>query len=379
MKKTSSPNRLALRIAEEIKKRGAITFERFTEYALYDEEDGYYQNGKAEIGKKGDFYTSPAAHRAFGETLARVVSGLKNKIAPGAEEKITVLETGGASGVLAFDILDALARTDPETYGTVEYLLLDRCETGKCAVSGAHTNFRRIKSFADAGHIMGIILSNELFDAIPFHRLVFRGGKMREIFVSMGKDGFTQTEGAPSSTDLLKYFDRFGGAAEMGFAEGQRFEIRPAAAKLLKQMADTLGRGVILTIDYGFRAGELFSPDRESGTFKCVSDHKINESPYENIGHQDITAHVDFENLEKAGEVSGLATLKYTTQGQFLVDWGIMDVAAQNPDEIPAIKNLFMPGMMGDAFRVLMQAKNAPELARGFYPESPFRISFGVE
>ncbi|QMU55756.1 MAG: hypothetical protein GKS04_00915 [Candidatus Mycalebacterium zealandia] len=379
MKKTSSRNRIAHRIEEEIKKHGPITFEKFTGHALYDEDDGYYRCGKAEIGKKGDFYTNPAAHRAFGETLARVISDLRNKIAPGADEKITVLEVGGANSVLASDILDSLARTDPETYGAVQYSLLDLCEPRKCAASGVHPNFRRIKSLADAGHTTGIILSNELFDAIPFHRLVFRGGKIREIFVSLGEDGFTETESVPSSADLLKYFDRFGGAEEMGFLEGQQFEIRPAAAKMLKQMADTLVKGVILTIDYGFRARELFSPDRVGGTFKCVSEHKINESPYENIGNQDITAHVDFENLEKAGEVSGLATLKYTTQGQFLVDWGIIDVAGQNPDEILAIKNLFMPTMMGDSFRVLMQSKNAPELAQGFYPESPLRISFGVD
>ncbi len=397
-------NELAGAIADEIENRGAITFERFMERALYDAEFGYYANGGARTGKKGDFYTSPTAHRAFGETLARLIGGLKKQIElPNGTRKMTVLEAGGGDGGLALDILSSLARTDPETYGSVEYILLDRCKPRQCAVSGKHSNFRRAESFTDIKKpVTGIILSNELFDAIPFHRLVFRNGKIKEIFVSVSRAGshsrpepppltmgegrgegtrsvFMETESAPSTDETVRYFDGRGGADKMGFAEGQRFEVCRSAGNLLKRMADTLEKGVILTIDYGFGTEELFSPARMSGTFKCVSNHRISESLYEKIGEQDITAHVDFGNLEKTGEESGLATLKYTTQGQFLIDWGIMDIAGENPDEILAVKNLFMPGMMGDSFRVLLQTKNARELKSGFYPESPFRISFGID
>ncbi len=371
-----SENELSRAIADEIENRGAVTFERFMERALYDAEFGYYTNGGAHTGKRGDFYTSPAAHRAFGETLARFIGSLRKRT--GLRKKMTVIEAGGSSGELALDILSALAKTDPETRKSVEYILLDRCKPQKCAVSGSHPNFRRVESFADIKEpVSGIIISNELFDAIPFHRLVFRNGQTKEIFVSVQKNRFTETEGAPSKDELIHYFDRCGGADKIGFAEGQQFEVSTGAGKLLKQMAECLEKGVILTIDYGFRTDELFSPDRYRGTFKCVSGHRISESPYENIGKQDITAHVDFGNLEKTGEMSGLVNLKYTTQGQFLVDWGIMEIARENPDEILAIKNLFMPAMMGNHFRVLMQTKNAEELKDGFYPESPVRISFG--
>lgn len=357
------------RIEREIDGRGGVTFERFMERALYEPELGYYAGG-LRIGKEGDFYTAPSAHRAFGETIARVVSALRRRLGTAG-----IVEAGGGDGTLANDILSALARTDPETYARVKYTLVDRCEPERCAARG-HGNFRRVKSFDEAGRAEGMILSNELFDALPFHRLVFRGGKMREIMVSRG---FSETEGEPSNPDLEKYFDRCGGVGNMGFCEGQRFEVCLGAAEIIKRMAQILKRGIILTVDYGFRTGELYSPDRKNGTFKCVSGHRINESPYENIGGRDITAHVDFGNLEHEGAAAGLDTLKYTTQGQFLVDWGIMETAEKNPGEIAAIKNLFMPGMMGGGFRALMQIKNAPELKEGFYPESPLRISFGVD
>lgn len=374
-------NRLSRKIADEIDNQLKITFERFIEHALYDAEFGYYANGGGRIWEKGDFYTSPTAHRAFGQTVARFAGGLRKRIeAADGTEKFTVLEVGGGNGRLALDILSALARTDPETYGCVEYILLDICKPQKCEVSGAHSNFRRVESFTEIGEpVTGIIVSNELFDAIPFHRLVFRNGQIREIFVSKKENRFTETEGAPSRDGLISYFDRYGGTDKMGFTENRQFEVCLRASEMLKQMADILKKGAILTIDYGFRTEELFNPSRQTGTFKCVSGHKINLSPYENIGGQDITAHVDFGNLEKTGEGSGLETLKYTTQGQFLIDWGIMEIAGRNPDEIAAIQNLFMPSMMGDCFRVLIQTKNADELKEGFYPESPVRISFGVD
>ncbi len=370
-------NNLSRLIAEDVKKQGAITFERFMDIALYHEELGYYSSGRAQIGKKGDFYTSPAVGSSFGKTLARVVSRLKKLME--RQNCITVLEVGGGQGWLAFDILSELARTDPETYGLVEYILLDRCNPQQCAVTGKHKNFRRVKNFDEiVAPLTGIILSNELFDAIPFHRLIFRNGEIREIFVSCGEYGFVETEAAPSSGKLAEYFDRCGGVEKMGFVEGQQFEVCPGAAKLLKQMADAMKKGIILTIDYGLRTEELFSPERYNGTFKCLSEHKISESPYQKIGEQDITAHVDFGNLESTGEASGLATLKYTTQGQFLLDWGIMKIAERNLQEIPAIKNLFMPSMMGNRFRALMQVKNSDELKESFYPESPLKISFGL-
>ena len=358
------------RIEGEIDKRGAITFERFMERALYEPEIGYYACAPR-VGKRGDFYTSPSAHRAFGETIARVAGALRERLGGAAD----IVEAGGGDGTLANDILSALARTDPETYNSVKYTLVERRGPERCVARG-HKNFRRVKNFDEAGRTEGLIFSNELFDALPFHRLVFRGGKVREIMVSRG---FGETENEPSSPNLAGYFDRCGGVEAMGFAEGQQFEVCLAAAEIMKSMAQTLQKGIILTIDYGFQTDELYSPDRKTGTFKCVSGHRISESPYENIGEQDITAHVDFGNLEHAGESAGLATLKYTTQGQFLIDWGIMEIAEKNPDEIGAIKNLFMPGMMGGSFRALMQIKNAPELKENFYPESPVRISFGVD
>lgn len=360
---------LRSRIENEIERLGAITFARFMERALYEPELGYYACG-GRVGKRGDFYTSPSVHRAFGHTIARIASTIRARLG-----KADIIEAGGGDGVLANDILSALARTDPKAYEDTSYTLIDRCGASVC-IAPEHKNLRRTGSFNEVETVTGLILSNELFDAIPFHRLVFKKGEIREIFVS---GGFEDKERESSSPELAAYFDRCGGVGAMGFREGQAFEVCTGAAQMIGFMAQKLEKGVVLTIDYGFLTDEIFSPDRMAGTFKCVSGHRIVQSPYENIGQQDITAHVDFGNLESAGEVSGLAKLRYTTQGQFLIDWGIMEELEKKPDEAGAIKNLFMPSMMGNSFRALMQIKNAPELEEGFYPESPLRISFGVD
>ncbi|KAB2834514.1 MAG: hypothetical protein F9K51_01735, partial [Candidatus Dadabacteria bacterium] len=125
-------------------------------------------------------------------------------------------------------------------------------------------------------------------------------------------------------------------------------------------------------------------PERLKGTYKCMYMHNIHDGPYVNIGRQDITAHVDFSNLVRSGEALGLGTVKYTTQGQFLIDWGVLDIMekesgntdAPGQGRNKAIKNLFLPGSMGSSFKVLLQSKNIN--AEGFYPESPFKLSFGI-
>ena len=125
------------------------------------------------------------------------------------------------------------------------------------------------------------------------------------------------------------------------------------------------------------------------GTYKCIHRHRINETPYINIGEQDITSHVDFSNLIRVGNSVGLNEIKYTTQGQFLIDWGILEMM-ENETNFPgitdfgeeknlaAIKSLFLPGQMGHSFKVLLQKKNLDLVKEDFYPESPLKISFGV-
>lgn len=376
-------NALSEIIKAEIRKKDRLTFAEYMDLALYHPELGYYTSGEARIGKHGDYYTSPSVDPAFGEVLAGFVS--KSACLTGGE-RFLIIEFGGGKGALASDILSSLERHHPELYDKAEYLIMEKRET---ALSGTdnppvkHAPKIRFAARAadfDPGGAYGVILSNELVDALPFHRVVFSGGSMKEIYVTLRNGEFTEIHDEPSTEELPQYFDGYG----ISFHEGQEAEVNLNAAGWIAGAGRMLKKGLILTIDYGLLAPALYSPERMKGTYKCMHMHTLNEKPYINIGGQDITAHVDFSNLIRSGEALGMRTVKYTTQGQFLIDWGVLDIMASEPEYADApghirnrsIKNLFLPGSMGSSFKVLLQSKNIE--AEGFYPVSPFKLSFGI-
>ena len=146
---------------------------------------------------------------------------------------------------------------------------------------------------------------------------------------------------------------------------------------IIKGLSDVLDSGFLLTFDYGFLQKELYNPARFNGTYRCYFKHDISETPYINIGYQDITCSVDFSSIINLGKQYGLKTMKYTTQGQFLVDWGILELIENVPEEQrTTVKNLILPQTMGDKFKVLIQLKNIKSFEPGFYPESEFKICY---
>ena len=375
-------NTLTEFIKSEIRAKGRITFSEFMEHALYHPELGYYTSGKTRIGKRGDYYTSPCIASEFGEVLAGFIA----KAGPLIDgDGLKIVEFGAARGLLASDILDAIKRGSPELYSEITYYVIEKSARNlKQAEETIKNHIARIKFLSSISEIDsqgadGVILSNELVDAFPFHRAKFAGGALREIFVSLKDGEFAETLDEPSAKELDEYFDGYG----LHFREGQEVEINLNAARWLGQAQNILRKGFILTIDYGYLASELYSPERMKGTFKCLHKHTTNENPYVNIGEQDITAHVDFSNLIRAGETFGLKKVKYTTQGQFLIDWGILDIMMREPGKLEdnknmAIKNLFLPGSMGNSFKILLQKKNIDETDESLYPESPLKVSFGI-
>ncbi|MCH7519674.1 MAG: SAM-dependent methyltransferase [Candidatus Dadabacteria bacterium] len=381
-------NNLEEIITSQIRDSGPITFAEFMELALYHPVYGYYSSGISRIGKEGDFYTSPHVHSAFGKVLGNFIVKSFDVI---REEKLTIIELGAGQGLLALDIFNHIKSNNPEYYDQSNYYIVEQSdrfqnESKKTLIDHRH----KIKWFSSLDElenekVTGVIISNELIDAFPFHRAKLIGGNLSEIYVSVEDDEITEVTGKPSSTELEEYFVHY----DIHFKEGQEFEINLHAEKLLQKIDNILRKGFILTIDYGYLAPQLFSPERMKGTYKCIYKHAINETPYINIGEQDITAHVDFSNLIRAGESLKINKVQYTTQGQFLLDWGILDLISadikkkSSPDssfkkDIQAIKNLFLPELMGDRFKILLQKKNLEINHKNFYPESPFKISFNV-
>ena len=380
-------NALTEIIKKEIADKGPMRFDRFMELALYHPGYGYYTSGGARIGKEIDYYTSPCVHPAFGETVSRFLVKAAKTL---GEDGFTIVEPGAGRGLLALDILDAMRENEPGVYDRTSYILVERSpETIREAEGLLKEHAERVR-FADslealgAESVTGVVLSNELMDALPFRRARFEGGRLREILVTLEDGRLTETTAPPSEPEFEEYF-----RWKNDFEEGQEVEMNLKSAEYVKDIVQVLKRGFVLTIDYGYLAGELFSPDRMKGTYKCIYRHTLSEDPYIRIGEQDITAHVDFSLLIKAGEAAGLREVRYTTQGQFLIDWGVLEIleresaAGKEPQSraskaLSAIKSLFLPGSMGHSFRALLQEKGLGHEIEEFYPESPLTISFGI-
>jgi SAM-dependent MidA family methyltransferase len=378
---------LAQIIKDHISSNGPITFAEFMQLALYHEDFGYYRSERAKIGKEGDYYTSPCVHPAFGEIIGRFIHKAYKTLNP---KEFTIVEIGAGKGYLALDVLDSLKRDQPEFYRHLNYLLVEispgLIEQEKTILRGHLHKLSFLSSISEIENeeITGILISNELLDSFPFHRLKYIKNDFQEIYVGFRNNEFTEIINSLSAIEVKGYIDRY----DLEFIEGQEIEINLNAKQWLLNVSRILSKGFVVTIDYGFKATELFAPIRTKGTYMCFYKHVANENPYDHIGEQDITAHVDFSNLVLAGDEVELETVKYTTQGQFLTDWGILDIIERiniknKADELSyqkhilAIKNLFLPQLMGGKFRVLIQAKNLKNKLDAFYPESPLRMSFG--
>ncbi|HEX9664995.1 MAG TPA: SAM-dependent methyltransferase [Thermodesulfobacteriota bacterium] len=365
---------------------GPITFAKFMQLALYHQGYGYYSSDRTRIGKEGDYYTSPCVHPAFGEIIGRFIYKVYKTL---DIQEFTIVEMGAGKGYLALDVLDSIKRDQPEFYSNLNYLMVEISPTlVEEEKSILKDHIRKIKflnsiSEIEDEEVAGVFISNELLDSFPFHRLKYIKDNFQEIYVGLVNDQFTEILDSLSIIELKNYIDRY----DIEFREGQEVEINLNAGKWLSDVSRVITRGFVLTIDYGFLAPELFNPTRMTGTSKCLYKHSANDDPLTHIGEQDITAHVDFSNLIRVGESVGLNTFKYITQGQFLIDWGILDIVERYSSKdkssktseqkhILAIKNLFLPELMGDKFKVLIQEKNLGDKLKPFYPESPFKMSF---
>ncbi|ORJ60437.1 class I SAM-dependent methyltransferase [Geothermobacter hydrogeniphilus] len=363
-------HRLRELIGEQIRSRGGLPFIDYMRLCLYHPEYGYYMSPRRRIGKEGDFFTSSSVHHLFGRLIARQIVQVWELL---GRQSMTVAEQGAGEGHLALDILDALQRENPDCYAGLSYRLVEVSPVNRerqqqlLAGHTARVDWCELEALRG---MQGCFLSNELVDAFPVHLLEKRDNRLREVYVVEKDDRFAEELRQPASA-VIDYFDWLG----CGPLEGCRAEANPAAVDWLRQVGDLLGRGLVLTIDYGYPAEELYAPFRSAGTLLCYHQHQSNDNPYVHIGCQDITSHVDFTALQKAGAEAGLETLWFGEQYRFLMGLGfvevLMELQAKENDPRKAqqlrmtLKNLIMPeGGMGETFKVLVQGKGlgSPEL-----------------
>ena len=352
-------------ICEQIEAAGGwISFAQYMDLALYAPGLGYYAAGSHKFGSSGDFVTAPEMTPLFGRTLARQIAQVLTPDCDG------ILELGAGSGALAVDIVAELDRLGcaPARYRILEpsaelaQRQRQRCER---ALTDAGTRFEWVESLPL--RFAGVILANEVFDALPVHILVWRGNDVLERGVRL-VDGEFSWEERPVSPALPV-------PGELRDLPAPYVsEICPAAAGLMTDLATSLKRGMVLLIDYGYPRSLYYHPERSGGTLMCHYRHHAHDEPFFLPGLQDITAHVDFTGIAEAAADAGLSVAGYTTQARFLLNCGITELLGEtSPEdalawlpEAAVMKKLLSPTGMGDLFKVMALTRGVDTPLLGF-------------
>ncbi len=351
---------------------GSLSFADYMETALYTPNLGYYTGGLHKFGHSGDFVTAPEISPLFGRCLARQVGEILQQIGGGE-----ILEVGAGSGALAVDLLTTL-----EAMGAAprRYLILERSvelKTRQAETLAARLPhwLGRVEWSRDlpAPGWDGVVVANELLDALPVHRFAQTAAGLSEQRVGW-EDGCLvwklQPAGGHLAAALAAWREEYGGEIEGDYVS----ELALAAPAWLATMGGRLRRGGVLLIDYGYPGHEYYHPDRSGGTVSCHYRHRCHFDPLILPGLQDITAHVNFTALAEAAFDVGLSIAGYTTQAHFLLATGIMEgFALIDPSDAAAqlslanqVRRLTLPQEMGDIFKVMAVTRGLEDGLLGF-------------
>lgn len=362
--------RVVERLHDEITQAGGwIPFARYMELALYAPGLGYYAAGATKFGSAGDFTTAPELSGLFGRCLARPVRDAL--LACGGD----MLEFGAGSGKLAADLLLELEKLKalPKRYLILELSAeLQSRQFDTLAARAPHLMQRVAwlqalpEQFPEK--FTGVMLGNEVLDAMPIHLVARRNGVLMERGVAWCAEGFVWQEQACNDAALQQAAD------QLALPDDYLIELNLAAPAFIASLAECLQRGLLLFIDYGFGQAEYYHPQRHQGTLMCHYRHHAHGDPFYLPGLQDITAHVDFSAIAEVGSAHGLDLLGYTNQANFLINCGITDLLAETPVDDMAIylrlanqaQRLMSPAEMGELFKVIALGKSFEQALTGF-------------
>jgi SAM-dependent MidA family methyltransferase len=345
--------KLAEYIIRQIGAEGAIPFRDFMETCLYHPQLGYYTSGQHIIGSSGDFYTSPTLTPAFGAVIAKQLEEMWAKM---GRNTFTILEYGAGTGALCRSILNYLEKNEA-MYRQLRYGIIEKMPAN---CMGALPDKVELYGSAEALQGMqGCVLSHELVDNFAVHRVVM-DDELMEVYVNY-QDGFTE-ELRPARPELVTYLSELGVKLTKGYCT----EINLQALDWITEIARILNRGYVITIDYGYKNPSMFKPTHRQGTLVCYYQHSVNDSFYEHIGEQDITAHVNFSALSHWGDKSGLKEAGFIDQAYFLTALGfrqqLLEALSGEQDIIRAARlaaaiNHTLLVDMGSKYKVLIQGK----------------------
>jgi SAM-dependent MidA family methyltransferase len=371
--------RLAARVADEVAAAGGwIGFDRYMARVLYEPGLGYYSGGAAKLGAAGDFVTAPMISPLFGQCVA--AQCLQWLDAPAALPRV-VTEFGAGGGELAAQLLvafDAAGLTDLR-YDIVELSAeLAQRQRDRIAREApqALPRVRWLQELPSA--LSGVVLGNELLDALPVRLFVLRGGQVfeRGVTVEAGAVRFAWRDrpAGPVFADRVAAALADAQRQPAGLPDGYLSELNEQAEGWVATIAGRLERGVVLLFDYGFPAAEYYHPQRRDGTVMCHYRHRAHADPFRWPGLQDITAHVQFDAIARAAAASGCELLGYTTQAHFLLNSGLLDAlsAARGDDafaaarDSAAVQRLVSEAEMGELVKVIAFGRGVDDDAIGF-------------
>jgi SAM-dependent MidA family methyltransferase len=346
-------------IRQKIAQEGPLSFSAYMQLALYHPQWGYYNNGSQKFGAGGDFITAPEISPLFGACIAAQIRPVLAALEPA-----DILEFGAGSGQLAVDILSALRRAGQpfHRYYILEVsAALQARQREKILQHLPELQDRVIWLECLPEHFQGVMIANEVLDAMPVARFCFQENAFLECVVTEENSAWVEKwRPVPPESMLARQLAH----AALDLAEGYSSEINLLLPGWLAGVAAAMTRGLLLLVDYGFSRQEYYHPDRRMGTLMCHYQHRAHTDPYFLPGLQDMTAHVDFTAVAESAIAAGFALAGYTTQAHFLLDAGLMHfgeqlsaTAAEAWATSQAIKKLVLPSEMGELFKVMALTK----------------------
>lgn len=355
-------------IKQQLRTQGPMPFAHFMHQALYTPNLGYYSSSMPKFGTPGDFITAPELNPLFGAALAASCLPILKSV-----NHPTLFEFGAGRGRLCVDILTHLEKQDclPETYVILE--VSAQLKTTQQALIQQHIPHlaSRVQWLSQwPNHAFeGVVLANEVLDAMPVHRFLKTQQDIFEGYVTLNEqDELTEIFLPCTNLRLRTYVD------ENVPLEGEAYqsEVNLFIDDWLQQSFTMLDRGMLLMLDYGFPRHEYYHPDRDHGTLMCHHRHTAHTNPFMHVGEQDITAHVDFTHVAEAGFKAGFHVAGYTNQASFLLGCGLLELCMAMDNEHErimaqqAIKTLIQPHEMGELFKVMALTKNIDLDVHGF-------------
>ena len=353
-------------IKAEIKQTGNMSFSRYMELALYAPEFGYYRNALKKFGKTGDFVTAPEISSLFSECVANQCSEVLQTLNGG-----DILEFGAGSGAMAADILCALQKKNqlPNHYYILEisaFLKSTQAKTIQAKIPNYFDHVVWLTALPEEP-INGVILANEVLDAMPVHQFSWHKG-IKERCVTIENNELASCISEKENHALIAQVEKY----NIQFSEGYTSEVNLYLPGWIKSISKCLSRGAVLIMDYGFPRHEYYHSDRNAGTIMCHYRHRAHSNPLILPGVQDITAHLDFTAVAESAEESGLTVSGFTNQAAFLINCGLMSLIDDTCDEKARflqnqqILQLTMPSEMGELFKVIGLTKNIEMTLMGF-------------